>query len=275
MSPRIGRVLTGVVYGAVVLTAALAPPPTLALLVLLLALLAYAELSRLFAGHPARPLSLGLVLVVALQAPHFLPGREAWVDACILSLGLLSGMIGWGIRRRGGAAPGIAFSIAAAVYIGWLLGYLVDLGLAGSAHAARVGSALPVWLLLALLPTWAADVIAYAAGTVMGRRRLAPRISPGKTWEGTVAGFMAAAAAALALAGFGGIPPVSAAVVVAGLGPAALGGDLLESYLKRRAGAKDSGTLLPGHGGVLDRIDSLIAVAPLVAAALAAGGRVG
>ncbi|MDP9265496.1 MAG: phosphatidate cytidylyltransferase [Chloroflexota bacterium] len=275
MSSLGARVLTAMVYGAVVLAAAFAPPPALALLVGLLALVAYAELARLFAAHPARPLYWGLLLVAALQVPRFFTGRDGWVDAGIWSLGLLAAAAAWRMRHRGGVGPRIAFSVAAAVYLGWLLGYLTDLGVAGSSHTARAGSAVPVWLFLALLPTWAGDVTAYAVGRAVGRRRLAPRISPGKTWEGTIAGFVAAAAAALGLAAYGAIPPVSAAIAVAALGPAALGGDLLESYLKRRAGAKDSGGLLPGHGGVLDRIDSLIAVAPLVAVALAAAGTVG
>jgi phosphatidate cytidylyltransferase len=98
-------------------------------------------------------------------------------------------------------------------------------------------------------------------GSTFGRRRLAPRISPGKTWEGTIAGFAASALVVLAVAATFGLPRVPAVVAALGIGPVGLAGDLLESAVKRRAGVKDSGTMFPGHGGVLDRLDSLVAVA--------------
>lgn len=130
-------------------------------------------------------------------------------------------------------------------------------------------------VLMTVLAVWAADVAGYGVGSVFGRRKIAPSISPGKTWEGTVAGFVAAAAVVLLF----NLPAagmqawwVVAAVLI---GPVALSGDLLESWIKRRAGVKDSGAILPGHGGVLDRIDSLVAAAPLVAGAILLLGRLG
>jgi phosphatidate cytidylyltransferase len=127
-----------------------------------------------------------------------------------------------------------------------------------------------VWLLLAIGATWAADVGAYVVGSLVGRRKIAPRISPGKTWEGTFGGFGAAAVAVLGIAALFGLPRGEAALAAILIGPLAFAGDLLESWMKRRAGVKDSGTLLPGHGGMLDRIDSLLAVAPFVATLTAA-----
>jgi CDP-diglyceride synthetase len=127
------------------------------------------------------------------------------------------------------------------------------------------------WVFMALLPTWAADIAAYVIGSLIGRRKLAPRISPGKTWEGTIAGFLAAASAVwfVGTQVFSPALPASLLVPLAlTIGPAGLLGDLLESALKRAAGVKDSGTIFPGHGGVLDRIDSLLLVAPVVALAL-------
>lgn len=121
------------------------------------------------------------------------------------------------------------------------------------------------WLLVVILATWAADTVAYLVGSLVGRHKVAPRISPGKSWEGSVAGFAAAAAVVTLLGGDGG---TAALVVAVGLGPVALAGDLFESWLKRRAGAKDSGALLPGHGGILDRIDSLLFVGPFAALVL-------
>lgn len=130
-------------------------------------------------------------------------------------------------------------------------------------------------LLMTIVAVWAADVTGYVVGSAIGRRKVAPRISPGKTWEGTIAGFVAAAAVVLLWSRPElGLPIVSLAIAVL-IGPTAFAGDLLESWLKRRAGVKDSGTLLPGHGGVLDRIDSLVAAAPLVALLIVLIGRMG
>ena len=126
----------------------------------------------------------------------------------------------------------------------------------------------PRWLVAAILATWAADTVAYLAGSLIGRHKIAPRISPGKTWEGTIAGFIAAAAVVGLLLG----ADTAATIVAVGLGPVAFAGDLFESWLKRRAGAKDSGSLLPGHGGILDRIDSLLFVGPFVAIVLLVAG---
>lgn len=150
------------------------------------------------------------------------------------------------------------------------LGALRELAALGARHGTPGDAA--VWLFLAILPTWAADVVAYLVGSVAGRRRLAPWISPGKTWEGTIAGFAACALVVLVIAATFGLPRVPAAIVSIGLGPVGLAGDLLESYVKRRAGVKDSGTILPGHGGVLDRVDSLVAASTFVLLVFVAWG---
>ena len=124
-------------------------------------------------------------------------------------------------------------------------------------------------VLVVILPTWAGDVVAYLVGSAIGTRKLAPRLSPGKTWEGTIAGFIAAGAAAALIASIDHLP--SGLTFAALVGPVALAGDLLESWVKRRAGVKDSGTLFPGHGGMLDRIDSLLTVSILGFALYAPG----
>ena len=130
-------------------------------------------------------------------------------------------------------------------------------------------------LFMTLLAVWAADIGAYVVGSSIGRRKIVPRVSPGKTWEGTIAGFiLAGLVVVLWNRPFAGLP-LWAVVTAILIGPVAFAGDLLESWVKRRAGVKDSGTLLPGHGGVLDRIDSLVAAAPLVAGALLVLGRMG
>ncbi|HUQ16705.1 MAG TPA: phosphatidate cytidylyltransferase [Candidatus Saccharimonadales bacterium] len=141
--------------------------------------------------------------------------------------------------------------------------------LIGLAGLAALWAGAHGWLLVVILATWAADTVAYLVGSLIGRHKVAPRISPGKSWEGSVAGFAAAAAVVALLGDDGG---AAALVIAIGLGPVALAGDLFESWLKRRAGAKDSGSFLPGHGGILDRIDSLLFVGPFVALVLVALG---
>ncbi|HEY8861750.1 MAG TPA: phosphatidate cytidylyltransferase [Candidatus Limnocylindria bacterium] len=173
----------------------------------------------------------------------------------------------WILRRSGVAAALELVVLATGITA---LVYLRALGDHGAAHPTATGFA--VWLLLVIGATWAADVGAYAVGSLWGRRKIAPRVSPGKTWEGTFGGFGAAALAVLGIAALFGLGRPEAAVAAVTIGPAAFAGDLLESWTKRRAGVKDSGTLLPGHGGMLDRIDSLIAVAPLVAGLTLAAG---
>lgn len=129
------------------------------------------------------------------------------------------------------------------------------------------------WFLVSLLALiWFADVAAYFSGKTFGRRKLAPRVSPGKTWEGALGGVVAAVVWVFVSGQWSGTfgqallaqwPWFFALVFAAGLGAISIVGDLFESLLKRRAGFKDSSGLLPGHGGVFDRIDALLPVAPL------------
>ncbi len=122
------------------------------------------------------------------------------------------------------------------------------------------------WVILLFVVSWANDTLAYFAGRFLGRHKMAERISPKKTWEGFAGGTAGSVLGALAVK-FLFLPGVSAgACVVVGLGGAVLGplGDLSESMLKRAAGVKDSSRLVPGHGGLLDRIDAVLFVAPWV-----------
>lgn len=118
------------------------------------------------------------------------------------------------------------------------------------------------WFLLALLVTWLSDTAAYLVGRSVGRNKLIPRVSPNKTIEGAIGGLVAAGiTAVLCTLLFGlDIHPLTAILLGIVLGAAGMIGDLSESMLKRRAGVKDSGDLIPGHGGMLDRVDALIFV---------------
>ena len=126
----------------------------------------------------------------------------------------------------------------------------------------------PGGLLLAfwtLSLVWATDIGAYFAGRSIGGPKLAPRVSPSKTWAGLGGGVLAALILGFVLHRFSGLP-IQLAAASGLLAVAAQLGDLLESAMKRRAGVKDSGSLLPGHGGVMDRLDGVVAAAPLAAA---------
>jgi phosphatidate cytidylyltransferase len=125
----------------------------------------------------------------------------------------------------------------------------------------------PRWALLALVMVWAADSCAYIVGVRFGKRKLAPHISPGKTWMGLWGGLAGAIAVGVAGAPLVQVPNtrlVEMGELALLAGVASVIGDLFESLMKRHSGMKDSGTMIPGHGGMLDRIDSLLAALPVM-----------
>jgi phosphatidate cytidylyltransferase len=127
-------------------------------------------------------------------------------------------------------------------------------------------------VLLLVLIVWASDIGAYAVGRLLDGPKLAPRLSPGKTWSGAIGGLIAAIVVGQLAAGLLGGAPIGRTAVLAGLlGIATQAGDLLESGIKRHFGVKDSGRLIPGHGGLLDRLDGLLAAAPVAAVAVLIG----
>ena len=157
--------------------------------------------------------------------------------------------------------------------IGWLV--LLPTGLA-MIDLRAIG---PWWLLGVMMLVWMADVAAYFAGRRFGKHKLAPSVSPGKTWEG-VGGAVLGVSLYVVLADWGsglsgGFAYVPVVILVSWLGVAmAILGDLFESAVKRQAGVKDSGALLPGHGGLLDRIDALTSTLPVAALVLLLKGMV-
>jgi phosphatidate cytidylyltransferase len=171
---------------------------------------------------------------------------------------LLSAALFWFVAAPLWLARGVSMEHRAALLAS---GFIV-LVPAGFALAALP----PLPVLLVLVLVWIADTAAYFVGRAWGRRKLAPSISPGKTWEGAAGGVFGALAYAIICGGFVGhiawAPLVTGAALLAAL---SIVGDLFESAAKRQAGVKDSGTLLPGHGGILDRIDSATATLPLAA----------
>lgn len=192
-----------------------------------------------------------------------------WLPERLRELFLIAACAGWllafcwllrpGFARRPGWIATAAKGMVAALFV-------LPAGLALGALQARD----PVWVLILFTLVWAADISAYFTGRLIGGRRLAPRISPGKTLAGLFGGVVAAllvAALWLTAGRVAGPPlPVSLAASLA-LILVSVGGDLMASLLKRHAGVKDSSRLLPGHGGALDRLDSLLTTAPFFALA--------
>ncbi len=123
-----------------------------------------------------------------------------------------------------------------------------------------------IHILIALMViVWTGDIAAYFVGKKFGKHKIAPAISPGKSWEGLAGSIIASAAMSAYL---GNVAPIPHAILGAIFAVVGLGGDMFESALKRRAGVKDSGTLIPGHGGLFDRVDALLPCAIFAAGAL-------
>ncbi len=147
--------------------------------------------------------------------------------------------------------------------VSWLAGIFVLVPLFVAMISLLIAS--PWMLMLALVLVWLADSGAYLVGKRFGRVKLAPKISPGKTWEGVLGGLTAVTIVACLIAAFAGLQLLAFVPLSIAVASISIIGDLTVSMFKRDAGIKDSGTLFPGHGGVLDRIDSIAAAAPLFA----------
>lgn len=232
------------------------------------------------------PAAVGLIgafiSIAAWEWSGFL-GTRAFAGRATYVLALMLGMAGsvWLIPAQVPLLPMLWLSLAwwgcAFVWllyyptrirpeIGALCGFLVII----PAWAAIVALlSLPErgaeYVLFVLVLVWAADIGAYFVGRRFGRRKLAPQVSPGKTWEGFVGGLAASAGAAVAGAWWFGLPALQLLAVGLTVGAISVVGDLTVSMFKRNAGLKDSGNLFPGHGGVLDRVDSVTAAVPLFA----------
>lgn len=199
------------------------------------------------AGRHQPQMWLGIALIVALLLDALLRQNLAWfiIIGAVVAPGAAE------LRRRDhdGFLTNWALTALGVLYIGALGAHLFLLrGLAGGAPLLGI----------ALLATWATDTFAYIAGHAWGRRPFFQEISPKKTWEGAIGGITAALLVFGILASIYGVHPALAFVGGFGLGIAGTVGDLVESLIKRQVGVKDSGSLLAGHGGVLDRLDSML-----------------
>ncbi len=198
----------------------------------------------------------GLIWVVLfIVSPHFMTiplGAEGisttgflLVSAVILPLIILMGR-----RGKENAFVNWAWTIAGILYIGWLLSYMVALRTIDEGRG---------WVFLAILCTFASDISAYITGKAAGRHKLAPYVSPNKTWEGSIGGVAGSIILSVAVALWFGLPLPYWQAVLLGIAVSIMGqlGDLVKSLFKRNMEVKDSGNVLPGHGGFLDRMDSL------------------
>ena len=214
--------------------------------------------------RPLIAISVGLSLLFLVAA--MLPAQRLLILEIGLSVAVLAAFPVLFLRQQlEGAIFDWSLTLAMAIYLGWPVSCL--LLLRGNDPATiqflpTFALYLPRgswWLLTTLLGVWGCDAAAFFSGRYMGRHRLAPHISPGKTWEGAAGGLVVAVLATLLCTVLPlGVPWYLAIVMGLLIGVAAILGDLAESLIKRQFHVKDSGQIMPGHGGMLDRIDSLL-----------------
>lgn len=263
------RALTAAVFVAVLLSAICYNYLSFTFLFLIVSMWGLHEFYKIaekLGAHPHRIISFFTAIVFYSSVVSLNIGFRYSNEVFSISIGLLFMIFLTAVfSKNEKPIQDIAFSVLGIVYCVvpfFILNYLVCLGEKGSFGIPIYNSHL---ILGPILLIWASDTFAYLVGSLIGKRKLYERISPGKTWEGTIGGGVLTLASSYIVAGW--FPEIafehwlviSALVVVFGTL-----GDLFESLLKRQAGIKDSGKIMPGHGGILDRFDSLIFVTPFV-----------
>jgi len=265
------RLLVAIVLIPIVVACVWFGGPALVTLLALASGLAAWEFYRLAEVRGARPLSamgvaISAIIPVVVHA-RYLGFWVPPVSVVALLVPLLLTAVLFARGSDGGPMAAVGITLAGIVYTGGMLSFAYALRYHEFVVDARGGTAL---VLLPVVVTWLNDTGAYVAGRVVGRAKLMPSVSPGKTWAGAYGAVVASVLTTWVLAAFVLPPmahlsmrPLGIVVVGVGLSLAAQVGDLAESLFKREAGVKDSSHLIPGHGGVLDRVDSLLFTLPV------------
>lgn len=244
------RVITALILVLIVIIGIFAGGPWFVIGAMAFAVIAgweFCQMMRVGGFKPTLFFTLALILLLILQSY-----RSDLSLECILSLTLLASLV-WQLFQTHSSTPTAdwALTVVGGLYIGWSMAHLVAL----RQLADGLG-----WVWLALLSTWGTDSFAYLIGRQWGRRKLWPRLSPKKTWEGffgSIGGGLLGAAGAAALFHLSWTASLIIGAIVPIVG---MFGDISVSMMKRQVGVKDSSNLLPGHGGMLDRLDSLLFV---------------
>ena len=245
------RILTAVIGLPLLVSIIWLGRPFFTVCIAAMALIGSFEFYRMAGGLKVQPLTyLGmasvLLIILASHCPH--PATMPFLITSVIIISLV-----WLLfrRPREQAFSNWAWTVAGILYIGWMLSHWVSL------RDLEYGRELVFW---AMFTTFASDTSAFFCGKTWGKHSLMPAISPGKTWEGAIGGLLASIVASLLLGIFLSLPFNYWQIILLGavISTFAQLGDLVESLLKRNTGAKDSSKLLPGHGGLLDRLDSLI-----------------
>jgi phosphatidate cytidylyltransferase len=251
------RIITGLIIGFVVGCIVWFGEPWITAAVCLVAVLAMVEFYRIVRTEHIQPLTyfgimLGLLLILNIHIPP-----NNFTLPLLLVLATVVPLI-WMLFRRNKDHAFInwGWTLAGILYIAWLLSFYVAMRSLGNGIW---------WVFMVLASTALCDVFAYAVGSLIGKHAVASSVSPGKTWEGCAGGMAASIIVAVTLSFWFQLPLQWWQMVVAGvvIGTFSQVGDMVESLLKRNMKTKDTGNLLPGHGGILDRIDSHLLIAPI------------
>ena len=260
------RFRTGVVYTAVTVLCVLAGDIPMVLMLMTVAGICAGEFFYMLRSDAKLPNEmLGIIAAVLYPLSVYLAGL---IGAMLVSLALLLALLVWYVFWLRARIPDVGVSFFGAAYTGLLLCGLIVI---------RVSLPDPwggIMVLLLFLSVWANDAFAYLVGSKIGRHKLAPRTSPKKSWEGFFAGLIGAVLFWCVMSFVPGVTMSILQAVVFGVISGCMGvlGDLAESRIKRNSGFKDSGTIMPGHGGLLDRSDSLFLTSITAAILMVAGG---
>lgn len=261
------RILTGIVGGAFTIFVIYEGNWLFFLMMALLSIVAWYEYGNLVHKlHVVTADKCGAVWLVAILAAYWFGSTKAML---VLALGLLFWLMLRTVFFHDKVKPAdSAYTLYGLLYIG--CGFLAMLALRSGSVSSFMGSSFSAVMLeparffvfLLIFSTWASDTFAFFVGKMMGKVKLCPAISPGKTREGAIGGFVGTLAVAIIFSlifKFSVLHALAIGIIIGIMAPL---GDLVESILKRVCGVKDSGNIIPGHGGVLDRFDSLLFAAP-------------